>query len=105
MKFYMSSIKNEFQAILEYQGGVCILKVVSTVSKNVSQHFKSYKTVLARRELAGISDCNNTLTRDIEFKSSSVAGEFVSGRSCNGPSSWKTNDKVTLKTIFVEQSC
>lgn len=45
----------------------------------------------------GINENNNVLGKDLNFKSSSVAGEFVCGSSCNGPSCWKTNDKITLK--------
>ena len=97
MDFYMKSAKNNFLARLTYIDGEFVLKKGSTVSKNVSKHFKSYKTVIKRREEAGITDDELTLKKDIAFNSSSVAGEFVCGSSCNGPSSWKTESGITLK--------
>ena len=97
MEFYMKSAKNKFLAKLTYLDGEFVLKKGSTVSQTVSNHFKSYKTVIKRRIEAGITTDQLMLKNDIVFKSSSVAGEFVCGSSCNGPSSWKTESGITLK--------
>ena len=97
MDFYLKSKKNCYCAKLNIFEGQYILRKGSTVSKRVSMRFKSYKTVIKRREEAGITlDCLSLKT-DIIFSSSSVAGEFVCGSSCNGPSSWKTENGITLK--------
>ena len=93
----MKSSKNNFLAKLIYVDGQFVLKKGSTVSQNVSNHFKSYKIVIKRREDAGITTDQLTLKKDVVFNSSSVAGEFVCGSSCNGPSPWKTESGITLK--------
>ena len=97
VKFYYKSVKKNFLAVLCIEQGNYILKKGSTVSSTVSEHFKSYKTVKKRRIDAGITDDDLTLKSDIVFSSSSVAGEFVSGCSCNGPASWKIKNGITLK--------
>lgn len=100
--FYLKSKKNNYSAVLVIDNGIFTLKSGSTVSANVSMHFKSYKTVIKRRNEAGIDENNLVLKKDIVFKSSSVAGEFVCGSSCNGPSSWKTEKGITLKMWMEE---
>ncbi len=97
MEFILKSVKNNYRATLCLEDGLFIVKAGSTVSAVVSHHFKSYKTVEQRRKDAGLTEQNLTLSSDISFKSSSIAGEFVCGSSCNGPSSWKTKDGTTLK--------
>lgn len=97
MDFYLRSTKNGYEAKLSYIEGKFILRKGSTVSKVVSKHFRSYRTVNKRREEAGINTEQLMVRKDIAFNSSSVAGEFVCGSSCNGPSSWKTKDGTTLK--------
>ena len=99
MKFYYKSTKNDFDAVLDVSEGKYILKKGTKVSLNVSEHFRSTKTVLKRRLDVGIKD-DRILPYDVEFSSSSVAGEFVSGSSCNGPSCWKSEDGITLKDVL-----
>ena len=97
MLFYLDSKKNKFHATLDYNNGTFILKKGSTVSEKVSTHFRSHKTVGLRREEAGITSDNLVLNKDIQFNSTTVAGEFVCGSSCNGPISWKTKEGITYK--------
>jgi len=97
MDFYMKSTKRKFLAKLTYTDGQFVLKKGSTVSQNVSNHFKSYRTVIKCREEAEITDDQLTLKKDKAFNSPSVAGEFVCGSSCNGPSLWKTESGIALK--------
>ena len=97
MDFYLKSVKNNYSATLSYEDGQYILRAGSTVSKSVSTHFKSHATVELRRKEHGISLNNSILKQDIVFKSSTVAGEFVCGSSCNGPSCWKNSDGLTIK--------
>jgi len=101
--FYLKSKKNNYSAVLVIDSGIYTLKSGSTVSANVSTHFKSHKTVIKRRKEAGIDENNLVLKKDIVFNSSSVAGEFVCGSSCNGPSSWKTEEGATLKMWMEEK--
>ena len=75
-----------------------------TVAPRVSEKFKSFRTVIKRRENAGINNQKLEVTCDLVFNSASVAGEFVVGSSCNGPSSWKTDNGVTLKEWMVKQN-
>ncbi|MEF2619371.1 MAG: DUF4357 domain-containing protein [Clostridia bacterium] len=98
MNFYLDSKKNNFKATLEVtKDGKYVLKKGSTVNRKISMSFKSYKTVLKRRDEYGLNEKNNVLNKDIKFNSSSVAGEFVTGSSCNGPSSWKNEKGMKLK--------
>ncbi len=97
MDFYIRSKKNNYSAKLTYIDGQYILRKGSTVSCNVSDRFKSYKAVIKKRKKAGVIQDDLLLKFDITFNSSSTAGEFVRGGSCNGPSSWKTENGITLK--------
>ena len=102
--FYLKSNKNDFVAMLEISDGKYVVKKGSTVSAKVSDHFKSCKTVRERRKNAGLSENNRILKEDMVFTSASVAGEFVCGSSCNGPSSWKTENGLTLKEVLEKQN-
>lgn len=102
MEFIIKSAKNNYHATLSFEDGQFVLKAGSTVSASVSSHFKNHKTVEQRRKDAGITEDNLMIAKDLIFKSSSVAGEFVCGSSCNGPSSWKTKEEVTLKEWMAE---
>ncbi len=42
---------------------------------------------------------NGILQEDVLFNSPSSAGEFVTGKSCNGLVSWKTKDGICLRDI------
>ena len=103
MEFVLRSQKNNYCATLCLEDGLYVVKAGSTVAGSASRHFKSFKTVEQRRKDAGITEQNLTLIQDVSFKSSSVAGEFVCGSSCNGPSSWKTKDGTTLKEWMESQ--
>ncbi len=95
--FELKSKKNDYIAYMEVIDGKYIVKRGSIVSKQISEHFKSHKVVSRRRQEVGVDGENRMLSSDIVFNSSSVAGEFVSGNSCNGPSSWRTHNGLSLK--------
>lgn len=97
--FYLKSRKNDYCAMLKLENGKFVLKKGSTVASRVSEKFKSFRTVIKRRENAGINNQNLELTSDLVFNSASVAGS-----SCNGPSSWKNDKGVTLKEWMVKQN-
>lgn len=71
----------------------------SIVSGDVSQAptFRGAKSILKARE--GVLD-GQKLIKDVHFKSSSTAGNFVTGRSTDGMSSWKDEQGRTLKEIL-----
>ena len=60
----------------------------SKVSENISSAptFKSVKAVKTLREKYVV---NRMVIENVCFKSSSTAGNFVTGRSTDGPSTWK----------------
>ena len=49
--------------------------------------------------MVGISDSNPVLEKDVPFKSSTAAGEFVCGSTCDGPFRWKTSDGVRMQDL------
>ena len=49
-----------------------------------------------RRPPLGTSQWPLTFTRDVVFSSPSTAGAIVTGRSCNGRTTWKTADGRTF---------
>ncbi|MCR4884641.1 MAG: hypothetical protein K6A68_13800 [Clostridiales bacterium] len=80
-----------------------ILKAGSQISTMVSDKFKSYKSVIARREElekeGKLKD--RILKADVVFPSQSSAGEFLFGTSCNGNTTWKSTDGKLL-TEYLE---
>ncbi|MBR3108977.1 MAG: DUF4357 domain-containing protein [Clostridia bacterium] len=52
----------------------------------------------ARTREGIVVDC--VLQKDVSFKSSSTAGNFVTGRSTNGPAVWKDENGTTIKEII-----
>ena len=79
--------------------GKYILKAGTRVSAAVKSNFRSANAVRNRREMVGISDSNPVLEKDVPFKSSTAAGEFVCGSTCDGPFRWKTSDGVRMQDL------
>ena len=73
----------------------------SRVSENIlsSLTFRGAKTIEKQRSLYVK---NNIVQENIIFKSSSTAGNFVTGNSTDGPSSWKNESGKKLKEILSE---
>lgn len=97
MELFMISKKRDVNAKLELKDEKYILKKGSKVSSKISESFRSCKKVKKRRE----NNINKDfiLLNDIVFRSSSTAGEFVLGTSCNGKIKWKNIEGKTLKEI------
>lgn len=72
----------------------------SLLSENISQAktFRGAKSIIKFRD--GVVGEDNRLVVDVTFKSSSTAGNFVTGRSTDGPGSWKTLDGKRLKDML-----
>lgn len=75
-----------------------VLKAGSKVSIAVSDKFRSFKSVIAKREALEKEGklVSRILKVDVLFPSQSSAGEFLYGTSCNGNTTWKTNDGKPL---------
>ncbi len=63
-----------------------------------SAKFRGSETIAKKR--AGVVDENNVLLKDIYFKSSSTAANFVTGYSCNGLEVWRDSKGIRLKDVL-----
>ncbi len=101
MRLYINR-KNGVAAVAEYDelaGSFTVLKG-SKVSESVahSEKFRGAKSI----EKSRIGTVNNgTVIRDVVFKSSSTAANFVTGASTNGMTAWKDESGKTLKEILL----
>lgn len=103
MKVYINSIKNDIQAVGEYNKKtkeIIVLKG-SKLSKKIaySEKFRGSKSIEKQRD-GKVK--NNILLEDMKFKSPSTAANFVTGRSTNGLIAWKNIDKKTIKELINE---
>lgn len=103
MKVYLVNDRKNINAVGDYNpetNGLVVLKG-SVLSKAVSYTptFRG-RTVEKTRE-GRVKDC--VLQEDVEFKSSSTAGNFVTGRSTNGPAVWKDKNGRTIKELMSEK--
>lgn len=103
MKLYLKNRNGRFNAVLDYDvftGEYIVLKG-SRVSDRISTapSFRGARTVEKRRKQYVR---NNVVQENVVFKSSSTAGNFVTGKSTDGPSSWKDENGKKLKEIFTE---
>jgi len=66
----------------------------SLLSEDITQAktFRGAKSIIKFRD--------GVVGEDVTFKSSSTAGNFVTGRSTDGPGSWKTLDGKRLKDML-----
>ena len=106
MKFYLEKPKSGVKAVAEYDktsGTFTVLKG-SIVSKNIahSEKFRGSKSIEKSRADGVVVDC--VVTRDVPFKSTSTAGNFVTGRSTNGPSVWKDKNGKTFKEVTTQEA-
>lgn len=100
MKLYIKR-KNGVDASADYDettGAFTVLKG-SKVSEFVahSEKFRGAKSIEKSRE----GTVNNSIViKDVVFKSSSTAANFVTGASTNGMTAWKDENGRTLKEIL-----
>lgn len=103
MKVYINRVKSNVEAIGEFSKNTRELVVLarSKVSNKIaySEKFIGAKSIERQRE-GKIK--NNILQEDVKFKSPSIAGNFVTGRSTNGQTAWKSKDGKTIKEILNE---
>lgn len=103
MKLYLKNRNGRFDAVAEYdvQNGIFTVLKGSRVSDSISTAptFRGAKTVVKQRSLYVK---NYIVQEHVAFKSSSTAGNFVTGNSTDGPSSWKDETGKKLKEILSE---
>ena len=75
-----------------------LLLAGSKLSKSVTPSCPSY-TIELRRQYSDYYEPEYILTRDLLFKTSSSASNFVKGASTNGKDSWKNNKGLTIKQL------
>ena len=100
MKLYITNENKGIKAIAEYTPSdkrFIVLKG-SEVSYSVSKAptFRGAKAILALREKYVVE---RIVQENVTFKSSSTAGNFVTGYSTDGPSTWKDETGQTLKAL------
>ena len=101
MKVYLRRQKTSVDAVAEYDPtskGITVLngsKLSATIAH--TEKFRGAKSIEKSR--TGIVK-DNTLLKDISFKSASTAANFVTGSSTNGLIAWKDADGKTIKQIL-----
>ena len=100
MKVYLKRVKNNIEAIGEYDVETKTLTVLkgSRVSNSIAytEKFRGAKTIEKHRK-GNIE--NNVLKVDMIFKSASTAANLVTGSSTNGLVAWKTENGETLRNL------
>ncbi len=103
MKLFLINRNGRFEAQAKFDNetGEFIVLKGSRVSDSISNAptFRGARTIEKKR-IAYVK--NNIVQEDVMFKSSSTAGNFVTGNSTDGPSSWKDESGKKLKEILSE---
>lgn len=105
MKLYIKRLKDGVDAVAEYDkatGAMTVLKG-SHVSNNISQSekFRGAKTIeRLRKEYVE----NGIVIKDVVFRSSSTAANFVTGSSSNGLKVWKDENGNVLKAFIAGEA-
>ena len=86
------------KAVYNTETKECIVKKNSVVSSSISNAptFKSVKSIKKQRDEFVK---NNVVIQDAHFKSSSSAGNFVTGRITDGMHAWKDINGAPLKNL------
>lgn len=101
---YMKNQKgsSEYNAKAEYYGDKIVVLKGSKINSKVasSSTFKLNSLAQsARKEKQNFNE-NFVLTKNVEFRSPSTAGQFVCGYSVSGMIAWRDKNKRTLKDII-----
>jgi len=102
MKLYLVRPKTGVDATVEYDSQSKTFTVLkgSKVSSEIkhSEKFRGAKSIEKARGDGVVVDC--IVTKNVVFKSSSTAANFVTGASTNGLEAWKNEAGESLKTIL-----
>lgn len=103
MKLFLTNRYGKYDAVAEYNARTKEFVVLkgSHVSDSISTAptFRGANEIKKRRKMYVM---NNIVQEDVVFKSSSTAGNFVTGNSTDGPGSWKNENGKKLKVILAE---
>ncbi len=104
MKLYLTVAKENVKAIAEYDEKTKEFKVLkgSTVCKDIS-----HSATFSGNSIKKVRDRsveNNTVIKDVTFKSASTAANFVTGTSTNGLMVWKDKEGKRLKQILLDKN-
>lgn len=102
VKVKMYNKKGLFHADGIYENGQLTILKGSTVKSPQPGLFRRAKEVISCRANEQIIQ-NNTLLKDVTFKSPSTAAQLVTDSSTNGYMSWKCEDGKNLKTYIQER--
>lgn len=105
MRLYLERNRSNVRAVAEYDenaGTFTVLKG-STVSDTIAytEKFRGAKSIEKSRT-GTVSD--GKVIKDVVFKSSSTAANFVTGSSTNGLTAWKNDKGVTLKSLLSKEN-
>lgn len=105
MILYLKNKKNSYNAVGEYDHAnkSFVLKKGSIISDSVtySATFRAADRIKHQRK--GVINNNNKTIKDLTFKSSSTAANFVTGRSTNGLIAWKDENGKKLKELLKDE--
>ena len=78
-----------------------IVKKGAKVSEKISDAptFRGAKSIMKARDGVVVDRITNL---DVEFKSPSTAGNFITGRSTDGMKVWKSKEGICLKQLLSE---
>lgn len=93
-----AQVDGEF-TVLEGSVGAGEVRAAKTYAVSTATAYSTYRSLHEKLIADGSLRRDGTravFTRDVVFTSPSTAGAIITGRSCNGRTSWKTTDGVTF---------
>ncbi len=100
LELHTSSIEKGFNAVAIYVNGTVIVLKGSIINTNPGPGYKPSGAIRKLRDDRATVDENGILLKNVEFTSLSPAATFVTGRSANGMTAWKTpNGKYVRYTL------
>ena len=103
MKLFLKNPNGSYDAVAEYnvQSNEFIVLKGSRVSYTISAS-PTFQGTIAIKNQRALHVKDNIVQEDVSFRSSSAAGNFVTGYSTNGPKYWKNEKGIMLKVIMQE---
>jgi len=103
MKLFIERASKGISAVAEYdpENKRFVVLKGSKVSEDVSSA-PTFRGANAIRILRNKYVVDREVTEDVSFRSSSTAGNFVTGSSTDGPGTWRSENGEKLKSILSE---
>lgn len=104
MKLYLKRNRSNVDAVAEYDkeaGTFTVLK--GSVVSNTIAHTEKFRGAKAIEKSRTETVSNGKVIKDVVFKSSSTAANYVTGSSTNGLTAWKDANGVTLKSLLLQE--